>query len=305
MLITNYEKENSTLSEEVRSLRTKNHELLEKTNKLMEAQYNALSTNNDESRKIKHENLELMNEKNALKFEIEDIKSKYEREHSNNETLQEKLHDSLEKNNIQLTTINNLNEMKVDLEHENNELKKELANIRNENESRVNNLENELQELKEKCTNYEKLNNEMKENMAQGNEATKKNLEFGERVELLENSITMLQSEKSDLLIKQEELKSEAETAKQEKNEILHESKQYIMKLKSKHESSQLDLIKRVLEFIYIKLLDSLKNNDEEIDVSQVKSSLKNLSKLVLSDPQSFDDDDDDDEDDVNNTEEA
>ena len=46
--------------------------------------------------------------------------------------------------------------------------------------------------------------------------------------------------------------------------------------------------------------------NDNTIEFSQVKSALKNISKAVLSNPQSFDDeyDDDDDDSDVNNPEE-
>merc|ERR1712228_457101 len=88
-------------------------------------------------------------------------------------------------------------------------------------------------------------------------------------------------------------VQSELCESQSESKEILNQSKKRIEKMKKKFEAHRLDLIKRILEFVYIKYSEQIKNKQDDDEFNYI-SFFRSITKEILTNPDDFDEDEDD-----------
>merc|ERR1719410_347890 len=91
-------------------------------------------------------------------------------------------------------------------------------------------------------------------------------------------------------------VESELSESKREATDILNQSKQHIAKMKKKFEAHQVALIKRILQFVYLKYDERAKNNESDDASFNYISFFRSITKEILANPDDFDDDDEEEE---------
>merc|ERR1712130_853833 len=87
---------------------------------------------------------------------------------------------------------------------------------------------------------------------------------------------------------KQKSIQMEVSESKREAKEILEQSKLRIDKMKKQFKAHRLDLIKRMLEFVYIKYDEVIKDKDDDEEFNYI-SFFRAITKKILASPDDFD----------------
>merc|ERR1712154_200091 len=97
--------------------------------------------------------------------------------------------------------------------------------------------------------------------------------------EKYEKEILSLNNHNDEITEKYKLIKNELSESQNESKEILDQSKKHIEKMKKKFEIHQIDLIKRILEFVYIKYDENIKKNDNNENKFNYISFFRSITK--------------------------
>eukprot|EP01083_Nonionella_stella_P071781 193026_1 len=251
-------------------------------------------------------------ETNAQKVEIGALKEEIE-------TLKSRNHELLEKNNrlmeAQYESMSSTHDEALRLRKENIECENSIALFKQNNDR----LQAENESIKQKLNdwrtiqqNSDRLQSENESIQQRFNECEIELRTKEERItqcrkecEVKQNEInalglklkesSALEQEHTRLTANYESICMELRQSKSESTQILTQSKRRIENLKKKFEMHQVDLIKRIMEFVYTKYHHNIKGNEHKFNYI---SFFRAITKQILANPNDFDEEEEDEEDD-------
>merc|ERR1712176_1675415 len=109
-----------------------------------------------------------------------------------------------------------------------------------------------------------------------------------------DNEMIAMRQQLDAMTEKQKSIQMEVSESKREAEEILEQSKLRIDKMKKQFKAHRLDLIKRMLEFVYIKYDEVIKDKDDDDEFNYI-SFFRAMTKKILANPDDFDEEEEDD----------